>query len=588
MAPATKDDRKETVLHGIGVSPGIAIGKAYVVQVEHPKAPAYSIDKDQITAEIERFQQAITDVHNDFNTLKGRITTLPEETRDDAGILIDTHVAMLRGSRLIRGIEKRIQDDKINAEQALHLEMHFMIEEFAKIADPYIKARIDDVEAVSNRLLRSLMDLPFLALDSVPQGGLVFAPEISPAETVLLDPRKFAGIATMRGGAAGHTAIMARGLGLPAVLGIQNLTDHIRHGDEAIIDGGQNVIILNPSSVTRASYEALLLQYKAEQAELTTLSDLSAETRDGVEIQLRANLEMPRELESALNNSADGIGLFRTEFMFMNRAILPDEDEQYQAIAQCLDQLQGKPMTIRTLDIGGDKLVRALGDDIHTDSNPALGLRAIRLALKKPDILKTQFRAILRAASHGYLRILLPLVTTAGEMEQARNIYEETIAEMKAESIPLPNRMPPLGCMIEVPAAALAADSLAIVSDFFALGTNDLTQYTIAIDRGNDQVADLYDSLNPAVLRMIDFSFQAAKRAGIPISICGEMAADPRLTGLLLGIGLRDFSVGTGALLRVKKRIREIDSEEALSHANEVMAQNNRAVIEELITRFNA
>jgi phosphotransferase system enzyme I (PtsI) len=431
------------------------------------------------------------------------------------------------------------------------------------------------------------MSLPFMSLDSVPMDGLVFAREISPADTVLLDPQKFGGLATTRGGAAGHTAIMARGLGLPAVLGITDLFDHIRQGDEAIIDGKQDIVIINPSPVTKASYQSMLLQYEAEQADLTGLTDLPAETTDGVKIQLRANLEIPRELQAALDSGAEGIGLFRTEFMFMNRAVLPDENEQYEILSKCLDQLDGKPMTIRTLDIGGDKLVQALGNDIQIDSNPALGLRAIRLSLKKPEILITQFRAILRAATHGYVRILLPLVTTAEEMEQARNIYEDTIRDMKTEGIPLPNRMPSLGCMIEVPAAALAADSLAIVSDFFALGTNDLTQYTVAIDRGNDQVADLYDSLNPAVLRMIDFSFQAAKRAGIPISICGEMAADPKLTGLLFGIGLRDFSVGTGALLRIKRRIREIDSSAAITHANDVMSQNNRSVIEELIKRFN-
>ncbi|MGM0422531.1 MAG: phosphoenolpyruvate--protein phosphotransferase, partial [Pseudomonadota bacterium] len=523
----------------------------------------------------------------DFDKIKSRISALPKETQDDAGILIDTHAAMLRGSRLIRGVEKRIQQDMINAEQALDLEMRFMIVEFAKITDPYIKARIDDVEAVCNRLLRSLMDLPFMSLDSVPMGGLVFASEISPADTVLLDPQKFGGLATIRGGAAGHTAIMARGLGLPAVLGIPHLIDHIRQGDEAIIDGKQDIVIINPSPETKASYQSMLLQYEAEQADLTGLTALPAETTDGVKMQLRANLEIPRELQAALDSSAEGIGLFRTEFMFMNRPVLPDENEQYEIISKCLDQLDGKPMTIRTLDIGGDKLVQALGNDIQADSNPALGLRAIRLALKKPEILKTQFRAILRAATHGYVRILLPLVTTAEEMEQARSIYEDTIREMKAEGIALPNRTPPLGCMIEVPAAALAADSLAIVSDFFALGTNDLTQYTVAIDRGNDQVADLYDSLNPAVLRMIDFAFQAAKRAGIPISICGEMAADPKLTGLLFGIGLRDFSVGAGALLRIKRRIREMDSTAAITHANEVMSQNNRDVIQELIKRFN-
>ena len=505
--------KQETILKGIGVSAGIVMGKAYVVNLKRPKPKRYQLKKKDIKAELDRFDYSVSYVQQDLENIREKVKSLPSETQEDASILLDTHIAMLKGSRLIRGVIKRIEENLENAEWALAEEMNFLVDEFSKVPDTYIKARIDDIEAVGNRVIRNLMKLPYLPLDEVPKGGLIFARDISPAATIMIDPKKVSGIATMRGGPTGHTAIMARGLGLPAVLGIQNLIDYVQQGDEAIIDGGQNLVILHPTDVTKATYKSLQLQYKAEQKDLSTLKRKKAETSDGVEIQLRANLETPREVDGALKSGADGIGLFRTEFMFMNKRILPDEEEQYQTFKDCLKKLKGKPMTIRTLDIGGDKLVRALGQEIEHDSNPALGLRAIRLSLKRPDLLITQFRAMLRASAHGYIRILLPLVTTADEFIQAREIYDQTLQDMQESGIAMAKRPPPLGCMIEVPAAALAADSLAIEADFFALGTNDLTQYTVAIDRANEQVSDMFDHLNPAVLRMIEFTYQAAKRA---------------------------------------------------------------------------
>ena len=580
-------EKPEVILHGIGVSPGIIMGRAYVVNLKRPKPPHYTLKKKDIDAELKRFEASVSYVQNDLKDIREKLRALPEETQEDANILIDTHIAMLSGSRLIRGVQSRIQDKLENAEWALSQEMNFLIEEFSKISDTYIKARIDDIEAVGNRVLRNLMKLPYLPLDEVPKGGLVFARDISPAAAMMIDPKRVKGIATMRGGAAGHTAIMARGLSLPAVLGIPDLVDHVQQGDEAIIDGAQNLVILHPSAITKATYKSLQLQFKAEQQDLATLKNKKAETKDGVEIQLRVNLETPRELSEALKYGADGVGLFRTEFMFMNKRTLPTEDEQYDILKDALKKLKGKHITVRTLDIGGDKLVRALGQEIERDTNPALGLRAIRLSLKKPNLLITQFRAILRASAHGYIRVLLPLITTTDEFIQAREIYDKTIQDLKAEGMKMAKRPPPLGCMIEVPAAALSADSLAVEADFFALGTNDLTQYTVAIDRANEQVSDMFDHLNPAVLRMIEFAYQAAKRAGIPISICGEMAADPRLTGLLFGIGLRDFSVGAGALLRIKRRIRELDSKKAIAHADQIMSQNDRRIIEKMVENFN-
>ena len=431
------------------------------------------------------------------------------------------------------------------------------------------------------------MNVPYLSLSDVPPGGIVLALEISPAETALLDPRRFAGVATVHGGVTGHTAVVARSMGLPAVLGLnQTLLESLHHGAPAIVDGIGGKLVLNPSQATRRLYEQKLQDLRQDRTALNKLTQLPAATTDGTEITLRANLEMPRELENLQSSGADGIGLFRTEFMFMNRDTVPSEDEQFEIIVEVVRAMKGAPVTFRTLDIGGDKLIRSLGAHLSTAANPALGLRAIRLSLKEPHLLETQFRAILRAGYFGPVRILLPMVTMATEIEQARRILKQCYADLKKAKIPLADTLPPLGTMIEIPAAALSADSLAAVSDFFALGTNDLIQYTVAIDRGNDQVAALFNPLNPAVLRLMEFSIQAGLRAGIPVSICGEMAADPKYTALLLGLGIREMSLGFASLPRIKQRIRSLSLARADEHARHVMDQCDPDRIIQIVNSF--
>jgi len=583
-----KPSRSEVVLEGIGVSHGIAIGAAYLVQVDHPKAPKRDLETHHIEAEVKRFQDAVAEAINDLEDLKQKSLNLPETAAEEVQLLLVAHLAMLSGSRLIKGAELVIREQHVNAEFALEKEIEKLAAQFEAMEDRYLAARIDDIQAVGTRLLRILMDLPYLSLDAVPQGGIVLAKEITPADTVLLDPRKFAGMATMHGGAAGHTAVMARSLGLPAVLGVSNLFKLAHHDGLVIIDGIAGKIIINPSKTTLANYQEKLDGLKQEQNNLEKIRTLPSETRDGVKIALRANLEMPRDLETAKHVNADGIGLFRTEFMFMNRSTLPTEDEQFEILSEVVKASNSQGVTFRTLDIGGDKLVKAMGDRIADCDNPALGLRAIRLSLKVPQLLKTQFRAILRAAYFDEnVRILLPMITTAAEVRQVRKILNETEKELKHEGVRIAEKTPPLGVMIEIPAAALAADSLAAVSDFFALGTNDLIQYTVAIDRGNDQVAALYDPLNPAVLRLIEFSIQAGLRARIPVSICGEMAADPCYTGLLLGLGIREMSVGPAGLPLIKKRIRDVDLVTASRHAQLVMDQYDSGRIITLVNDFN-
>lgn len=581
--------KNEITLTGLGVSHGIAIGLAYLVQIEHPQVPKYSLSGEQLAAESERFNYAVTCAKQEISALKEKSSHLPEAAAEELGLLLEAHLAMLSGSRLIRGVWQRIERDAVNAEYAIEQEALIIAGQFRQLKDPYIAARSEDISAVSYRLIRILMNVPYLSLGDVPPGGIVLTEEISPAEIALLDPRKFSGIATVHGGVAGHTAVMARSMGLPAVLGLNPaLLDSLHHSAPAIVDGIDGKLILNPTPTTQKRYEQKLLELRRDQKALQKLSALPAATTDGTEITLSANLEMPRDLDDIQASGAKGIGLFRTEFMFMNRDTLPDEEEQFESVVEIVRAMKGLPVTFRTLDIGGDKLAKSFGAYLSEADNPALGLRAIRLSLKEPHLLRTQFRAMLRAGFFGPVRILLPMVTTATEVERARKILKECYADLQKQGIPVPPQLPPLGTMIEIPAAALSADSLAAVSDFFALGTNDLIQYTIAIDRGNDQVAALFNPLNPAVLRLMEFSIQAGLRAGIPVSICGEMAADPKFTALLLGLGIREMSMGYASLPRIKQRIRTLSMDMANEHARHVMDQYDPERIIQIVNHFKA
>jgi phosphotransferase system enzyme I (PtsI) len=584
---AVTPPQAEKVFSGIGITHGVAIGPAFLVEVARPQIPEIKIDDAAVAAEQARFHGAVESVRRDLQDLKARAADLPETAAEEVLLLLEAHLAMISGSRLIRGAAQKIADDKINAEWALDLSMAALADQFRALKDSYIAARIDDVEAVGNRLLRSLLNIPYVSLDAVPQGGIVLAREISPAETALLDPRRFAGISTVHGGAAGHTAVMARSLGLPAVLGVSpGMLDTAAHGQTAIVDGIEGKLIVRPAPETLRRYQALQDRLQSDRTGLAALRLEPAVTTDGTEITLRSNLELPRDVEAIEQAGGQGIGLFRTEFLFMNRSTLPGEEEQFEAMSTVAAALKGAPVTFRTLDIGGDKIAKSVGAYLGDAVNPALGLRAIRLSLKEPHLLKTQFRAMIRTAAFGPVRVLLPMVTTSQEVEQARALLRRCHAELVAEKAQVPQTPPPLGAMIEIPAAALSADSLAAVSDFFALGTNDLVQYTVAIDRGNDQVAALYNPLNPAVLRLIEFAVEAGHRAGIPVSICGEMGADPKYTALLMGLGLREFSVGSASLPRIKQRIRALGLAEAQEHARQVMNQYDPERVTDIVNRF--
>ena len=572
---------------GLGVSPGIAIGPAHVIESGFEQVPEYVVIPDEIEAERERFAAAVAKSLRQTRKLKTKAAALPESAAEELDFLLDAHLAILSGSRLIRGVDRRIAEDRYNAEYAVQAEVSATAQHFAAMDDSYLAGRIQDIRDVGARLMRNLSDRKFQAFATLPEGSIVIAEEITPADTALMDPERIAGFATSLGGAEGHTAIMARSLGLPAVLGVVGLMDGEASGKTVIVDGTSGVVIIDPDAETLKDYARRRETMAADRRRLRALIGQPGQTRDGVAIGLQVNLELPREVETAVEMGADGVGLLRTEFGFMNRETLPSEDEQYAELRDIVAAMAGRPVTIRTLDIGGEKLATSLGDRFGESANPALGLRAIRLGLREPKLMETQLAAILRAGAHGPIRILLPMITSVAEMQAVRDALGRVVHRLKRRKVAFADPLPPVGAMIEVPGAALAADALAQISDFFAIGTNDLIQYTLAIDRGDEQVADLYNPLHPAVLRLIQFATQAALRARIPVSLCGEIAGDPRFTALLVGLGLQDLSMSPAKLLAVKRRVRTLDTVAATRRAGMIMDQSDPGRIAALLDDFN-
>ncbi len=576
----------ERVLAGLGVAAGIGIGPAHLHDSGSVSVPEYPIVAEQVEAERKRLADAVAAARKQLMKLKTKAGALHGPAAEEIGFLLEAYLQMLSGSRLVRGVVRRIGENKINAEAAVQAEIEAIAHGFAKMNDEYLAERAADVREVGDRLLRQLTRAPYQSLKDLPEGAVLIAEDLSPADTALLDPKKVAGFATVLGGPEGHTAIMARSLGLPAAVGVSGLLAGVKAGDMVIVDGVRGEVTLSPSEATLAGARARQEALRLEQRLLQRVAKLPSVTRDGTEIVLEANIELPGEVEMAVAGAAQGIGLLRTEFLFMNRDALPDEDEQYKMLRDIVRGMNGKPVTIRTLDIGNDKLIG--GEDGEAAAvNPALGLRAIRLSLKKPEMLETQLAAIMRAGAHGPVRILLPMIASSSEMKQVRGILNQVRKRLKRRGARYAKPTPPLGAMIEVPGAALSADALALSADFFALGTNDLTQYTLAIDRSDEQVAHLYNPLHPAVLRLIQFTVEAALRARIPVSVCGEMAGDPRFTPLLLGLGIRDLSMAPVHLARVKQRLRALDIDSATRRARTIMEQADPVRIAALLDDYN-
>ena len=578
----------EKKFNGLGVATGIAIGPAYVRQSGAIDVPTRKIPKKKITSEQKRLQIAIRLARRQIRLLQSRAMAKSGANGKELIYLLDAYLHMLQDSRLVRGAEKRIADDQINAEAAVKAEIAAIASIFQSMDDSYIAARIDDIREVGNRLLRNLTKTPFRPFSAVPIGSIIIAEQLSPADTAQFDPDMVAGAATSGGSAEGHTAIMARALGLPTVLGAPNLTDDVKTGDNVIVDGNTGRVVINPTARTVSAYERRRTDHRKQTRRLDRLRNLESTTLDSVGVILQANVELPIEMNMVIQAGAEGVGLLRTEFMFMNRDDIPTEDEQVSQLKSVIGVVGNRSVTVRTLDVGAEKPVAALLKGIDPNAVANLGLRGIRLSLAQPDVLKTQFCAILRAANDGPVRILLPMISTVSEVRKAREILKKSAEKLTRQGIIVPDPLPPLGVMIEVPGAALAADALAQHSDFFAIGSNDLTMYTLAIDRGNEHVSHLFDPLHPGLLRLLQFTANAALRARIPVSLCGEMAGDPRYTALLLGLGIRELSMTPSSIPLVKQRIRKLNLAAASHRASVIMDQVDAARIAMLLDDFNA
>ncbi len=579
---ANDSGSRERVFCGQPVGAGVAIGVVHrydsraVVQVRERRIPGMKIRTEQ-----HRLLEAAAKAAEYVEELQGQAQRMNSAAGEELGYILDAHLQMLSGSRLIRGVQKRIASERINAEAAVVKEIGLMSEAFAAMEDQYLSERVSDIREVGRRLVESLGHAAPAGIDALPRNAVVVADELSPADTALLDPSRITGLATTLGGAESHMAIVARSLGLPAVVAAAALIDDVKNGEAIVIDGSTGKIFVSPSVSTLRTYRLQRARFLRAQRSLKKLKSVAAITKDGFRVHLQANIEFPSELDAVAASGAEGIGLFRSEFMFLNRATLPTENEQFTQLSQVVKKLSGRPVTIRTLDFGADKLGEAVG--LKSGPNPALGLRGIRFALARPEVLMTQLAAILRAGAIGPVRILLPMVCAVDEVKETRNILARVARQLKRRGARIADELPPVGVMIEIPGAALAADALAADADFFAIGTNDLTQYTLAIDRADEQVAYLYNSLHPAVLRLIQFSAEAASAASIPVSICGEMAGDERLTPILLGFGITELSMTPANLPRVKKAVLDLNLSAITGRVRRLTSESDPARLQVLL-----
>ncbi|NNG11775.1 MAG: phosphoenolpyruvate--protein phosphotransferase [Halobacteria archaeon] len=569
------------VLNGIGVSRGVAIGKAHIILRGSIKVVESAIPPQFVEDEVTRFLNAVETARLQLNSIRDNI---PADTRADIAAFIDTHLLMLDDATIVNTPIELIREKGCNAEWALKLQRNALVDVFEQMNDPYLRTRRDDVDHVINRIQRILLASSqgdIRSGDNL-QGTIVLTDDLNPAETVVLKHQGINGFATESGGPLSHTAILARSMQIPAVVGAHAIQQYIRDGERIILDGQQGILIADPDQRTLEHYIEREAREVQRRAELASLIQTPAVTLDHIPVTLMANIELPDDIEAVARENTNGVGLYRTEFLFMNRAEPPDEEEQYGCYSRVIDAMKGRLLTIRTLDIGADKNVD--GSGTRFCSNPALGLRAIRLCLKDPGLFSPQLRAILRASSHGPVRMMIPMLSNTQELHQVLSLIRHTKDALEREGMAYDPHIQ-IGGMIEVPAAALSAETFAKQLDFLSIGTNDLIQYTLAIDRVDDEVNYLYDPLHPAVLRLIKMVIDAGQAAAIPIAMCGEMAGDPRYTRLLLGMGLTEFSMHHTALQEVKRVINQSAIE---SLAPEVDAVLRAADPERIVTQIEA
>ena len=538
-----------TTLMGLAASPGIAVGRCWPVDQRKVKTPKRRIEQEEVPGELARLRAALEAADEQLATVRRKVEEL-EGSEHTA--IIDMHRMMLKDEMLLSEVQRLVRDDQVNAEWAVKRAVRKIKSAFSDLADEYFKERRADVDYVGERIIKNLMGEVVDLEEPPPDGSIIIAHDLSPADTaLLLHERKVAAFVTDAGTKTSHTAIVARALEIPAVVGVGRISALADKGDWIIVDGQRGIVVLNPSPQERSEYDDARERWLAHERELMATRDLPATTVDGVSVRLAGNIEFAEEVKSLLDHGGEGVGLYRTEFLYMGRVDLPGEEEHYRNYRQVLEALAPRPVTIRTFDLGGDKL--PAGSRSH-DENPALGLRAVRYCLRHPDMFRLQLRGLLRASVHGNLRIMFPMVSGVGELRAAKRALVESREELRREGIE--TRMPPVGIMVELPSAALTADRLAKECEFLSIGTNDLIQYTMAIDRQNKDVAYLYRPLHLAVLRMLKFICEAGQAAGIPVSMCGEMAGDPINVLVLLGLGLSELSMISASVPLVKRVLR--------------------------------
>jgi phosphotransferase system enzyme I (PtsI) len=566
----------ETTISGINASPGICIGKAYLVDKEGVDiVEKYTIKKKKIPAEIKRFKAAVKRVKDELRSI---IDDSPKELQH--AHILETHMALLKDKSLYGKTVKTIEKERVNAEWALKTVVSNLKLIFQTMTDSYLKERASDVVHVSDRIMQNLVGVKIENIAAIDKRVILVARDLSPADTSQINLERIMGFITDLGGKASHTGIIARALEIPAAVGLENATTQVKSEDLIIVDGNTGTVIINPTEQTLVEYEERKIEYEEYKADITRESHVEATTSDGFHLEVMANIELPEEVVSVRNYGGDGIGLYRTEFQYMNRPAFPSENELFERYKDVVEVMDNKPVTIRTLDINGDKALTNHYN--HAEANPVLGLRAIRYCLKNPDIFKTQLRAILRAAAFGKVRIMFPMISAYFEIQLAKRMLDDAAESLEKEGLPY-NRKIDVGIMIEVPSAVITADLMAEEVDFFSIGTNDLIQYALAIDRGNIQVAHLYQPLDPAILRMLKHVADVARDKGVRVFMCGEMAGTPHHIPILLGMGLDELSMNPQSIPVAKRVIRSINLKDSQSLLNQALKQTTAKSVFELI-----
>jgi len=554
-----------TIYRGTPASPGVVIGKAFLLNRESIQVSEEKIPENEVAKEILKFKRALSDTKEEVLKIKEKVA---KRIDPDHAKIFDAQIMTTEDELINSAVIEKIKKSRSNAEFVYKKVIEQTIKTLSSSKDEYLRERIMDIKAVANRLIYNLLGIKHLTLESIDSPVILVAQSLSPGDVVHMKKESILGFATDMGGGTSHVALLAKSMGIPAVVGLKNFFNQIQDKQSIILDGIKGEVLICPDEQTLREYEKRRRFILQKTAELSELKLLPAETQDGRKIELSANIELPSDVDSALEYGAEGVGLFRTEYLYITRAGFPTEEEQYRAYLEVAEKVYPKSVILRTFDLGGDKF------DRHTSSlyetNPFLGWRAIRACLDLPEIFKVQLRAMLKASAKKNVKVMFPMISEVGELQKAKAILNEAKEELRRKKIPFDEEIP-VGIMVEIPSAALAGDALAKECDFFSIGTNDLIQYTLAVDRGNEKIAHLYQGFHPAVLKLIKESIDAAHRNGIWVGLCGEMAADPLATTLLVGMGVDELSTSAMAIPEIKKVIRTIRFEDAKRHAQEVL-----------------